>query len=84
MKEYARKFPQGRWSCLEPGCEKKWDGTHTHKLDFAAGGHPVFHATSALEKGRIKKQRKRKEVYSLQRKEKMKEKMKERREDERK
>ena len=22
--EYARKFPQGRWSFLGPGCEKKW------------------------------------------------------------
>ena len=63
MKEYARKFPQGRWSFLWPGCEKKWNGTHTHKpdgewdrtaesmmLNFAGGGHPVFHATSALEK----------------------------------
>ena len=55
INEYARKFQQGRWSFLEPGCEKKWNGTHTHKpggewdrlaestmLNFAESGHPVF------------------------------------------
>ena len=31
--EYARRFPQGRWSFLGSGCEKKWYGTHTHKPD---------------------------------------------------
>ena len=25
--------PQGRWSFLGLGCEKKWYGTHTHKPD---------------------------------------------------
>ena len=29
--EYARKFPLGHWSFLEPGSEKKWYGTHTDK-----------------------------------------------------
>ena len=65
--EYARRFPQGRWSFRVPGCEKKWYGTHTHKLDgewdktaegmmlnFAENGHPVFRATSALERGDLK------------------------------
>ena len=63
--ERARKFPQGRWSFLEPGSAKKWYGTHTQKpdgewdktagsmmLNFAESGHPVFRATSALEKER--------------------------------
>ena len=76
--EYARRFPQGCWSSLGPGSEKKWYGTHVHKphgewentvegmlLNFAESGHLVFHATSALERGELKS--KRKEVYSLQR-----------------
>ena len=33
IRENARKFPQGRWSFLGLGCEKKWYGTHTHKPD---------------------------------------------------
>ena len=36
-------------------------------LNFAESGHPVFRATSALERGELKKQRKRKEIQSLQR-----------------
>ena len=31
--EYARRFPQGRWSFLGHGSEKKWYGTHPHKPD---------------------------------------------------
>ena len=31
--EYARRFPQGRWSFLGPGSEKKWYGTHVNKPD---------------------------------------------------
>ena len=67
IEEYARKFPQGRWSSLELGCEKKRYGTHTHKLDgewdrtaesmmlnFAESGHPAFRATSALERGELR------------------------------
>ena len=30
---YAKKFPQGCWSFLGPGCEKKWYGTHVSKPD---------------------------------------------------
>ena len=72
--EQARKFPEGRWSFLGLGSEKKWYGTHTHKqdggwdktsesmmLNFAESWHPVFRATNALERGE------KKEVYSLQR-----------------
>ena len=53
--EYARRFTQGRWSFPGPGSEKKWYGSHAHKLDgdwdktaesmmlnFAESGHPVF------------------------------------------
>ena len=36
-------------------------------FNFAENGHPVFRATSALERGELKKQRKRKDIYSLQR-----------------
>ena len=65
--ECARRFPQGRWSSLGPGSEKKWYGTQPHKsdgewdkiaevmmLNFAESGHPVFRATSALGKGELK------------------------------
>ena len=31
--EYARRFPQGRWSFLGPGSEKKWYVTHVNKPD---------------------------------------------------
>ena len=67
-----RRFLLGRRSFLGPGSEKKWYGTHTHKpdgewnrtaegmmLNFAESGHPVFRATSALDRGELKKQRKR-------------------------
>ena len=50
-----------------PGCEKKWYGTHVNKPDgeldktaesmmlhFAESGHPVFRATSALERGDLR------------------------------
>ena len=72
---YAKKFPRGCWSFLGPGCEKKWYGTHVSKpngesnktaevmmLNFAERGHPVFRATSAVERGELKKKKKTKEV----------------------
>ena len=78
---YANKFPQGCWSFLGLGCEKKWYGTHVSKpngewkktaevimLNFGESGHPVVRATSALERRKLKKQREWEEVYSLQRK----------------
>ena len=61
---YARRFFLGRWSFLGPGSEKKWSGTYSDKplgdwdktaermmLNFAESGHPIFRATSALERG---------------------------------
>ena len=64
----AKKFPHGCWSFLGPGCEKKLYGTHVSKpngewnktaevmmLNFAETGHPVFRATSALQRGEFKK-----------------------------
>ena len=54
----------GRWSFLGPGPEKKWYETYSDKsdgdwdktaarmmLNFAKSGHPIFRATSALERG---------------------------------
>ena len=69
---YARRFLLRRWwSFLGPGSEKEWCGTYSDKpdgdwdktvermmLNFAESGHPVFRATSALERGELKKQRK--------------------------
>ena len=79
--EYAKKFPHGCWSFVEPGCEKKWCGTHVSKpndewnktaevmvLNFAESGHPVFRATSALERGEFKSKGGGKKFCSLQRK----------------
>ena len=77
IKQYARRFPRGRWTFLELGSEK-WYGTYDHKPDgswdraaermlvnFAETEHPVFRGTGALEKI-IKKQSKWKEVNTLQ------------------
>ena len=65
--EYARRFTQGHLSFPGPGSEKKWCGTRAHKpdvewdktaegmmLNFAESGHPVFRASSALERGALK------------------------------
>ena len=59
--EYARRFTQGHWSFLGPGSEKKLYGTHVNKpdgaegmmLNFAASGHLVFRASSALKIGEL-------------------------------
>ena len=52
---------------MGPGSEKKWYGTHVTELDgelhetaeemmfrFAERGHPIYGATSALERGELK------------------------------
>ena len=57
----------GHWSCLGPGSEKKWYGTHECKPDgqwdevaenmminFAESGHLFFRASSASERGELK------------------------------
>ena len=65
---YARRFLLGRWwSFMGPGSEKKWCGTCSDKpdgkwdrtdesmmLNFAESGHPIFRATSALERGELR------------------------------
>ena len=64
---YARRFPPGRWSFLEPGSEKKWYSTHGSRpqgewdrvtelmmIKFGESGHPVFRATSPLSRGVLK------------------------------
>ena len=68
---YARRFPLGRWSFLGPGSGKKWYGTYSDKpdgdwdktaeemmLNFAEGSHPIFRATSALERGQLRSKEK--------------------------
>ena len=72
---YARKFPCGHWSFLEPGSEKKWYGTCTDKPDgpwdrmaddmvmnFSESNHPIFRASIDFE-GEITKQRRVQEVF---------------------
>ena len=64
---YARRFPEGRWSFLGPGSEKKWYSTHVDRpkgewdrvaelmmIKFGESGHPVFRATSPLSRGTLK------------------------------
>ena len=80
IKEHAERFPRGHWSFLGPGSEKKWYETYGGKLDgswnrtaekmllnFAETNHPVLRCTSPLERT-IKKQRRRRDNNSLQRK----------------
>ena len=63
---YARKFPRGHWSFLEPRSEQKWYGIYTDKPDgswdriaenmmsnFSDSGHPIFRELRS--KGRGKK-----------------------------
>ena len=64
---YARRFPHGHWSYLGLGSEKKWYGTHSDKPDgdwgktaeqmmliLAESSHPIFRATSTLERGELR------------------------------
>ena len=76
MLEDSRK-DIGRFWC--PGSKKKWWGTHANKpdgkwdksaegmmLNFAESAHPVFRASSDLERGELKSKGKRSELHSLQ------------------
>ena len=67
VKACASRLPKGRWSFLGPGTEEKWYGTHTFKpnglwnqsgemimLHLRESRHPVFRATSALDRGSLK------------------------------
>ena len=70
IKQYARRFPRGRWSFLGPGSEKKWYATYNSRpngcLDqtaekmmqiFQRFGHPIFRCTSALVRGQLRSKR---------------------------
>ena len=72
---YARKFPRGHWSFLEPG----WYGTYTDKLDeswdqtaenmmknFSESGHPLFRASSAFGRGELRSKGGGKKFFSIQ------------------
>ena len=69
VKEYAKRFSQGHWTCFGPGDEKKWYGTLSYipegKWDCTATqvverfndtGHPVFKSISALNRAILKQQ----------------------------
>ena len=66
--DYARKFTRGHWSFLGPGSEEKWSGTYTDEPDgpwdrmgeetmanFSRSGHPIFRASSAFERGELRR-----------------------------
>ena len=67
-KDFAKRFPLGHWSFFDPGEKVKWYGTHNDKLEgqwntvadvivanFKDSGHPVFRASSSLDRGFLKK-----------------------------
>ena len=64
-----KRFPQGHWSFPRRGTEEKWYGTHTYKpaslwnrsavmimFHLRESGDPIFQATSASDRGALKKQ----------------------------
>ena len=64
---YAKRFPLECWSFVGPGCENQWYGTQVNKpsgewnrvaenmmINFAESGHPIFQATSPLERRELK------------------------------
>ena len=68
IKNYAERFPQGHWTFLGPGDEKKWYGTLSYKPDgkwdsaassmvqrFAETCHQIFKGISALSRGILKR-----------------------------
>ena len=73
--DYARRFPRGHWSFLGPGSEKKWYGTYSDNpdgvweksaadmmLEFGETIHPLFRASSALERGELRSKEGRKKT----------------------
>ena len=67
MGKYAKMLSSGHWSCLGPGSETKWNVTDTFKPggewdrdaelmmpNVSESVHPIFRATSALERGTLK------------------------------
>ena len=68
VKDFEKKISVGTWSFLGPGEKEKWHGTHYYKpegqwnttagvmvADFKDSGHPVFRASSALDRRFLKK-----------------------------
>ena len=79
IEQYARRFPRGHWSFQGPGSERSgteltienpdgsWDRTADKMLlNFAGTGHPGIPWDQCLGERRIKKQRKWKDVNTLQ------------------
>ena len=66
MKVLVRRFGNGQWSFVGPGCEKKWYSSENSPqgawdviaeqmlLEFAESGHPVFRATTPLSRNALK------------------------------
>ena len=67
VQAHAHKSPEGHWPFFGPGTEQKWYGMHMckperqwnrsaemMKLTLRESGHPVFRATSALDRGFLK------------------------------
>ena len=65
--EFAKKFSLGHWSFFGSGSGTKWNATDTFKpggerdrvaelmmVNLSESGHPIFRATSALERGTLK------------------------------
>ena len=70
VSQYAKRFGKGPWSFIGPGSEKKWycisedspQGVWDNKaekmlLEFAESDCPIFRATSALSRGRLRSKR---------------------------
>ena len=68
VKMYAKRFPQGHWTFLGPGDEKKWYGNRSYKLEgkwkFIASkmvqrseetGHRILTSARALSRGILKR-----------------------------
>ena len=74
---YARRFLRGYWSFLGLGSEKKRYGTNSDKLDgvwdknaeemteFSEISHPIFRASSALERGELQRKGGRKKTIHV-------------------
>ena len=65
---YARRFAHGHRSLFGLASDEQWYGIHTYKpngerdrvpedmtINFSESGHPVFHGSSAFERGALKR-----------------------------
>ena len=68
VENYAKRFPQGHWTLLGPGDEKKWCGILCYTLEgewdstatpmverFKETNHPVLKSISALSRGILRR-----------------------------